>query len=418
MFAISSEPQPYYYDPWDWSFGDRLRRLSCGQRRIAYFYEKPDYSTFRYRVYNMIQALEASTNDTTGSFFCATDLERMQSIVERADVLVVCRSPYTPEIDRLICYARGKGKRVLFDVDDLVFDPSYVNLVVSSIDQDISKPEVLDQWFAFIGRIGATLRLCDGTIATNAYLAEKIKEFSGKETKVIPNFLNREQILISDRIFQMKSHRQFERKGQLCIGYFSGTPTHNRDFRIVTSALRQIFDAYSNVSLRIVGYMDFNDDLRDYRSRVEFVPFQDFINLQAVIGATEVNIVPLQDNPFTNCKSELKYFEAAVVGTVTIASPMYSFARAIDDGANGYLANSYEWFEKLRSVIESYNQSSELLHRAHDYAREKYGWFNQWKCIEQTLFDTPEIAPQPELCRSDSIEGNSTEQLVSSDKPR
>jgi len=94
--------------------------------------------------------------------------------------------------------------------------------------------------------------------------------------------------------------------------------------------------------------MDFNDDLRDYRSRVEFVPFQDFINLQAVIGATEVNIVPLQDNPFTNCKSELKYFEAAVVGTVTIASPIYSFASAIDDGANGYLANSYEWFNKLR----------------------------------------------------------------------
>jgi glycosyltransferase involved in cell wall biosynthesis len=417
MFAINVEPQPYYSDPWDWSFADRLKRLSGGQRRIAYFYEKPDYSTFRYRVYNMIQALEASSHETTASYFCGADLERMQSILERTDVLVVCRSPYTPEIDRLICSARSKGKKVFFDVDDLVFDPSYVNLVVTSIDEDISKPEVWNQWFAFIGRIGATLRLCDGTIATNAYLAEKIQEFSGKETKVIPNFLNREQILISDRIFQTKSDSRFERKGELCVGYFSGTPTHNRDFRIVTSALRQILDTYSNVSLRIVGYMDLNDDLWEYRSRVEFVPFQDFINLQAVIGATEINIVPLQDNSFTNCKSELKYFEAAVVGTVTIASPTYSFARAIEDGANGFFANSYEWFNKLRAVIESYNQLFELLHRAHDYAREKYGWFNQWKCIEQTLFDTPEIAPQPEPCHSDPIEGNSTEQLISSDKP-
>lgn len=399
MFAIKVEPQPYYSDPWDWSFADRLKRLSTGHRRIAYFYEKPDYSTFRYRVYNMIQALEASGNETTASYFCYADLERARSIIEKADVLVVCRSRYTSEIDRLICSAQSKGKKVFFDVDDLVFDPSYVNLVVTSIDQDISKPHVWDQWFAYIARIGATLRLCDAVIGTNSYLAEKIKEFSGKETKVVPNFLNREQIHISDTIFQTKSDSGFERKGELCIGYFSGTPTHNKDLRIATSALRHILETYSNVSLRIAGYMDLDDDLWDYRSRVNFVPFQDFINLQAVIGGTEINIVPLQDNQFTNCKSELKYFEAAVVGTVTIASPTYSFASAIEEGANGFLANSYEWIDKLRVVIESYDQLSELLHRAHDYARQKYGWFNQCKCIEQALFDTPEVATRPELHR-------------------
>jgi glycosyltransferase involved in cell wall biosynthesis len=392
MFAINIEPQAYYSNPWDWSFADRLKRLSSGHRRIAYFYEKQDYSTFRYRVYNMIQALEASGNETTASYFCNADLERMESIVERADVLVVCRSRYTPEIDRMIGSARSKGKKVFFDIDDLVFDPSYVNLVVTSIDQDISKPQVWDQWFALIGRFGATLRLCDVAIATNSYLAEKIQEFSGKETKVVPNFLNREQIRISDSIFQTKSESHFERMGKLCIGYFSGTPTHNRDFRIATSALRQILDRYSNVSLRIVGYMDLTDDLRDYRSRVEFMSFQDFINLQAVIGATEINIVPSQDNVFTNCKSELKYFEAAVVGTVTIASPTYSFARAIEHGTNGFLANAHEWFETLKTVIESYDKLPNLLHRAHDDAREKYAWFNQWKCIEQSLLDTPKIA--------------------------
>jgi hypothetical protein len=408
MFAINIEPQPYFSDPWDWTFADRLKRLSSGSQRVAYFCEKPDYSTFRYRVYNMIQALEASSNKTTASYFCGADMDRMQAIVERADVLVVCRSRYTPEIDRLIASARSKGKKVFFDVDDLVFDLSYANLVVSSTDQDMSKPQVWDQWFAFIGRFGATLRLCDAAVTTNGYLAEKIQEFSGKETKIIPNFLNREQIQISDRIFEIKSTSRFERKGEFCIGYFSGTPTHNKDFRIATSALRKILDTHRNVILRIVGYMDLDDDLQDYRSRIEFISFQDFINLQTLIGSTEINIVPLQDNAFTNCKSELKYFEAAVVGTVTIASPTYSFARAIDHGRNGFLANSHRWFETLQMVIESFDQLSDVLHRAHDNAREKYAWSNQWKCIEQTLFDTPEIAPQPEPCRSNSIQETST----------
>jgi hypothetical protein len=44
--------------------------------------------------------------------------------------------------------------------------------------------------------------------------------------------------------------------------------------------------------------MELNDDLRDYRSRIEFISFQDFINLQTLIGSTEINIVPLQDNAF------------------------------------------------------------------------------------------------------------------------
>jgi glycosyltransferase involved in cell wall biosynthesis len=393
MFVINGNPECNFYDPWDWSLADRLRRLSRGDRRIAYFYESPDNSTFRYRVYNMIQALEVSTSGSTASFFCSADLDRMQAIVEMADVLVVCRAGYTPEIDRLICTMQSKGKKVFFDVDDLVFDPSYVNLLLSSLDQDTSKPEVWTQGFGWVGRIGATLRLCDAALATNFYLAEKICEFSGKETKVIPNFLNREQILISDRIFQAKLANRFERIGTLSVGYFSGSPTHNKDFRVVTSALREILDKYSNVSLRLVGYFDLQDELLDYRSRMEFIPFQNFVNLQNIIGSTEINIAPLQDNAFTNCKSELKYFEAAVVGTVTIASPTYSFAKAIDHGANGYLANSYEWFDALQEVIESIDQLESLSRRAGDYVREKYGWFNQWKCIEEALLGTDESEP-------------------------
>jgi len=35
----------------------------------------------------------------------------------------------------------------------------------------------------------------------------------------------------------------------------------------------------------------------------------------------EIVIAPLQENVFTNCKSELKYFEAAIVGTIPSYSP-------------------------------------------------------------------------------------------------
>ena len=78
------------------------------------------------------------------------------------------------------------------------------------------------------------------------------------------------------------------------------------------------------------------------------------------------------------------------MGTVTIASPTYTFARTIDHRSNGYLANSYEWFDELQEVIESIDQLESLSKRTRDHVREKYGWFNQWKCIEEALLDTHE----------------------------
>ncbi|MEO6785695.1 MAG: glycosyltransferase, partial [Chthoniobacteraceae bacterium] len=118
---------------------------------------------------------------------------------------------------------------------------------------------------------------------------------------------------------------------------------------------------------------------------VEFIPFQNFINLQCSIGECEVNIAPLQDNLFTNCKSELKFFEAAVVGTVTIATPTFTLADAIEDARDGFLAKAFEWESKLDEVIRTHDSLGELSVRARETCREKYGWFNQCNVIETAI---------------------------------
>ena len=74
-------------------------------------------------------------------------------------------------------------------------------------------------------------------------------------------------------------------------------------------------------------------------------------HLQTLVGSTGLNIVPLQTNVFSNCKSELKYFEAAIVETPTLATPTYSFRLAIDDGVNGYLVDAYDWERRLEQAV-------------------------------------------------------------------
>ena len=74
------------------------------------------------------------------------------------------------------------------------------------------------------------------------------------------------------------------------------------------------------------------------------------MNLQLALANVDLNIAPLQDNVFTNCKSELKYFEAAAAGTVTIASPTYAFRNSIVDGVNGFFASPIDWYDCSHSV--------------------------------------------------------------------
>lgn len=385
MFKLTTPPLREYCDPWNSPFATRIRKLALGQRRIAYFYAKPDSSTFRYRVYNMIQALEVSSSGSSASYFCYEEFSHLQLILDHIDVLILCRVSYTQEIDDMIWKARSRGVLVLFDVDDLVFDSRFINLLVDSLDQDITNPQVWDSWFAYVTRLGRVLELCSGVIVTNKYLAEKVKAFSNKPVAVVPNFLNREQLDMSDRIFDDKRRSGFARDSVFRIGYFSGTPTHNKDLQVAASALERILDRYSNVKVRLAGFMDVKKHFPRHSERVEFIPFQNFINLQCSIGECEVNIAPLQDNLFTNCKSELKFFEAAVVGTVTIATPTFTLADAIEDARDGFLARAFEWESKLDEVIGTHDSLGELSVRARETCRKRYGWFNQCNVIEAAI---------------------------------
>jgi len=384
MFHIAIKPQPYK-DPWIATFAERKAGLRGGKLSVAYFYETPDTSTFRYRVYNMIQVLRNSHSEISASFFCNEDIKNLREIIEIADVLVFCRTRYNAKIDQAITLAKRKGKKVFFDVDDLIFDTTNTYLILNTLDQDLNHPNVWDFWFAYISRIGETLKLCDAAITTNDYLAQRIHKFVNIPVHIIPNFLNAEQLDISNQLFQNKKSSKFARTNNLQLGYFSGTPTHNKDFSILTSALVELFETRPEVSLTVVGFMDITGELNKYKSRIQLYPLHDFINLQRIIAHVEINLVPLQDNVFTNCKSELKYFEAAITGTLTIATPTYTYANSIKEGFNGYLSKSYEWFEKIDSVIDNMQLYPELAENGYKQVKLKYGWQYQKDLIEQVL---------------------------------
>lgn len=386
MLSIDAVVQGVRYtDPWNASLPERLRMLAAGKFRVAYFYEKADCSTFRYRVYNMTQVLNATGQDVSASYFFLDDLHKLGEIADLADMLVICRTRYDNRINHLITAFRKLRRRVLFDIDDFVFNTDYTHLLLCTLDQDLANPKVWDDWFAYSSRLGATLKLCDGAITTNGNLAERIREFADVPVSVIPNFMNREQLEISDRIFASKQSLKLGEDGLIHLGYFSGSPSHNRDFAIVVPALETVLEEDSRLGVVVVGYIEPGPALKRFGSRVKRLPFHDFVNLQRLIGSVEFNIMPLQFNVFTNCKSELKYFEAAIVGTQSIASPSHTYSAAIQDGNNGYIAQAHQWASVIQRAVGNIASYKDMAATAYGDARSKYAWFNQRKNILQAL---------------------------------
>lgn len=383
---IANHPAVPYSDPWNVPLHERIKALARGKRRVAYFYETANNSTFRYRAYNMVQVLNnEKSREVSASYFFLNDLHLIDKIADLADVLVICRAMYNQYINQLVTKFRIRGKRVLFDIDDFVFNTRYAHLVINTLDQDVDNPMIWHDWFAEISRLGETLQWCDGAITTNDNLVTRIKEYSGLPVSVVRNFINKDQLDLSESMFRSKVASGFARDDKICLGYFSGSPSHNLDYAIVTPALEEVLENDSRVELMVVGYIEAGPELSRFGRRIKRQPFHDYVNLQRLVGSVEFNLMPLQLNDFTNCKSELKYFEAAIVGTLSIASPSFTYAAAIQDGENGYIALAHQWASVIQRAIANIDTYPDMAAMAYADALSKYAWFNQRESILEAL---------------------------------
>ena len=383
MYKIKT-PSVYYEDPWVMSFEQRKKKLQGGDLRIAYFFgDKINNSTFRYRIYNMIQVIDEFIDEYSASYFSGKEIDYLINSMDDFDILVICRAKYIQKYNQLITLARNKGKTVFFDIDDFLFDSDYVNLIVDTLDLGFHKANVWDIYFATTGRFAATMKLCDRFIATTEYLASRMVKVDEKPVDVIPNFMNKEQIDYSAQIFQEKVNNNFQRDDKIHIGYFSGSSSHNKDFDLISDALIELLHKYPNVILDVVGIVDIKANMDSIQSQIKMIPLQDFVNLQKLIGSIEINLIPLLINEFTNCKSELKFFEAGIVGTTSVASPVEPLKNVINNKTNGFLAKSFEWYDVLLERIEHVNDLPEIALQAQKDSQDKFAYFNQVEKIRE-----------------------------------
>ncbi len=291
--------------------------------------------------------------------------------VTEADFVVIWRAANTPEVAATIAAVRDGGGKLLIDIDDLMFVPELaIEDVIDGIrTQDLDPAGVAD----FFQRVRDVLVQADACICTTNALAKHARQL-GKTTFVLPNGFDAKSHAAARLAVRRRRTRQDD--GLTRIGYATGTRTHQRDFQPAADSLARILRQFP--ACRLVLFQDPVThrpllDLQEFpalEQQSAQIEWRDLVTLDALpdeLARFDVNIAPLEtDNPFCEAKSELKYFEAALAGVCTVASPTDPMRGAIRHGETGLLADMPDaWYDALRSLVESPDFRRRLAHAAY-----------------------------------------------------
>ena len=150
-----------------------------------------------------------------------------------------------------------------------------------------------------MGRLGATLRLCDSFVTTNEYLAERALGISpatphGDHAKLSQSRTAGASRKVAIALSRIPAGREMSASTSAIS---AGRRVHARDFAIVAPALCRLLARDPRIVLRVTGIFGSGRGTAcAIATRLSFIPLQDFINVQRLIAEVEINIAPLQDN--------------------------------------------------------------------------------------------------------------------------
>lgn len=310
-----------------------------------------DGAPLRYRAHLPAEALSSLGIHTDVRHYLHPDVTRLG---EDADIVVLYRVPATVQVLRFIEYMRSLGTPVVFDVDDLVFDPD--------LPEDIPSLRTLPEeevalWWRGVRRYRTTMEHCDAFIGSTDYLCKHASEVSGLRAYRFANGVGR----VLGRLCDEELHRP-RTEGSLRLGYLSGTSTHSEDWAYVEPAVAEVLSSHPRTELWLVGLVEPSRELTRFGPRVRKLPMVGWTQLPSLLRDIDVNLAPMKPGSvFNEAKSPIKWLEAALTSTPSIASPTQPFREVIDHEVNGILADDpSEWVKALGQMLDDHAARSRI----------------------------------------------------------
>ena len=281
---------------------------------------------------------------------------------EDFDVVIFQRVPVISSSINILSLAKRKNRRVLYDVDDLMFKPwrrANMGVIRSGLVKfdDAIYAEGLRKRLQM-------LSLCDGVICSTSFLQRELNSLG------MPVILSRNAVDDNNFINGAKRLAGPAQSGFKMM-FMSGTPTHEADFASIQDVVRDILIASPNVTLTILG--ELQSRYLDGLPNVIRSPSVSRSRMFEIVAEQDLVLVPLERTSFNTAKSSLKFMECGASGVPVIASNLFEFKRDIRRSGAGMLANTPEdWRSAIQRFIDMPELSREHGLKAFRYCLDHY----------------------------------------------
>ncbi len=270
------------------------------------------------------------------------------------------------KINGMVTLWKSLNIPIVYDIDDLVFDETIIPYI-SAIKG--WSPEKIDLYRETMNRYSKLIQNCDYVSSPTQFLSKYLAKKYNKPYFVVRNGLDQKTI---NQLINIKNKKHIDNK--IIIGYFSGTNTHDKDFKQCSKALVKIISKHKNVFIKIVGELIIPKEFKKYPNQIlkhQLVPYN---SLYKEYREVDINIAPLElNNPYCESKSELKYYFAGFCKIPTVASPTDCFKFCIEDSINGCLAKTQkDWYSKLEKLISNKNYYKKIANNAYEHSMNTY----------------------------------------------
>ncbi len=327
--------------------------LMVSKTKIIFISGESDTPGHIYRISryaNVAKAMGAVVMELT----VASAFSNLEQIAD-ASMVIVWRAEWSTQLSYLFSVAHKANVPIIFDIDDLMIDPALAKIkIIDGIrTAGLTENEVEN----FFKSMQTTMGQADYCSAPTHYLADYMRCF-GKRAFVLPNGFDEHTWKTSRLAVRTKLSSNHDHL--IRLGYAGGSRTHQKDFAKIANVLARLLREHPNCRLVLfrkesLHCIDIDEFplLLEMSQQIEWREMVPLIDLPWEMARFDINVAPLEvGNPFCEAKSELKFFESALVEVPVVASPTQAFCKAIEEGKTGFLADDEAcWYKVISNLL-------------------------------------------------------------------
>ncbi|WGL17288.1 glycosyltransferase [Microbulbifer bruguierae] len=342
----------------EYQFFPALDRVNKPQRPASDIFRVPfvaiiaDLSLPQCRKYRVVQKMEALEHlNIQAKFSHWEDIPRSMNILQMATFVIFYRLEDSALLDSYISECTRLQIPTAYDIDDPIFSREIYS---ENKNLDYLNPQEKNHLLESTQRYLQALQKFDITIVSTPRMALEVNKISGKPALLWRNAVDHETAASVKQLQPGLEKKYRTSEKDIIIAYASGSRAHEADFRVIQNILANILQNFPNVKLLIIGHLDLPDSLVRFKSRIFETGFSDYSRYISTLANADINIVPLVMDSFNDCKSGIRYMEAALLNVPTVAAAIGDFCNIIRNGENGFLAkDSDDWQQYLSTLIRS-----------------------------------------------------------------